>query len=185
MEANERMKNKVVELECKINQGPRKRQEIIKNLERQFEYLEKIQPTKSLPHTTKTKLRHEFFYKPPSIQNDNDKGDVKFIEEDETKPILTMLNPNLINYNSLTVSPFLKYFTVHIPYTNAKTFIDDLVPNHVGEKKLNSIDGVRTRRMTKKKKSDMGKPKEPKKEWKLIEKAVPHKKSLSLSLAPD
>ncbi|GJS83420.1 hypothetical protein Tco_0749961 [Tanacetum coccineum] len=41
-EANERIKNQVVELERKINQGLRNRQAIIENLEMQFEYLEKI-----------------------------------------------------------------------------------------------------------------------------------------------
>ncbi|GJZ72254.1 hypothetical protein Tco_0636105 [Tanacetum coccineum] len=60
-EANERMKNQVVELERKINQGLRNCQAIIQNLERQIESLkEKIQPTKSLPHTTNNKPRHEF-----------------------------------------------------------------------------------------------------------------------------
>ncbi|GJR37990.1 hypothetical protein Tco_1213674 [Tanacetum coccineum] len=38
-EATKRMKNQVVELENQINQGLRNRQAIIKNLERQFEYL--------------------------------------------------------------------------------------------------------------------------------------------------
>ncbi|GJZ45412.1 hypothetical protein Tco_0593008 [Tanacetum coccineum] len=36
IEANERMKNRVVELENRINQGLRNRQAIIENLERQF-----------------------------------------------------------------------------------------------------------------------------------------------------
>ncbi|GJU69045.1 reverse transcriptase domain-containing protein [Tanacetum coccineum] len=50
-EANERMKNYVAELERKINQGLRNCQAIIKNLERQFEFLDKeIQHSKSLPH---------------------------------------------------------------------------------------------------------------------------------------
>ncbi|GKE05980.1 reverse transcriptase domain-containing protein [Tanacetum coccineum] len=82
-EANERMKDQVVKLENRINQGLRNRQAIIENLERQFKYLKKIQPIKSLPHTTNIKPRHEFVYKPPSNRNENDKGDVKFIEEDE------------------------------------------------------------------------------------------------------
>ncbi|GKA18766.1 hypothetical protein Tco_0698681 [Tanacetum coccineum] len=86
-----------------------------------------------------------------------------------------MPNPNLINSNSPTVSPYLKDCTVHIPYTNAKTFADDVLPNHVGDKELKSIDGVGTGRMTKKeKKKYMGLPKEPNKEWKLNDKAVPH-----------
>ncbi|GKC51290.1 reverse transcriptase domain-containing protein, partial [Tanacetum coccineum] len=50
---------------------------IIQGLKRQFEYLEKIQQTKSLPCSINTKLRHEFVYKPPFIRNKNDKGDVK------------------------------------------------------------------------------------------------------------
>ncbi|GJR75777.1 hypothetical protein Tco_0088142 [Tanacetum coccineum] len=36
----------------------------------------KNQPTKSLPRTINTKLRHEFVYKPPLIRNENDKDDV-------------------------------------------------------------------------------------------------------------
>ncbi|GJU43386.1 hypothetical protein Tco_1200652 [Tanacetum coccineum] len=174
MEANERMKNHVVELERKINQGLRNRQAIIKNLERQFEFLEKkILRIKSIPRTTNTKPRHEFVYKPPSTRNENDKGDIEFIEEDEIKPIPTMPNPSLINSNSPTVSPFLKDCTVHIPYMNAKTFADDVLPNHVGDKELKSYYGVGNGRMTKKEKDDKGMPKEPNKEWKLNEKVVP------------
>ncbi|GKA27044.1 hypothetical protein Tco_0713212 [Tanacetum coccineum] len=56
-EANERIKNQVVELENQINQGLRNRQEIIKNLEIQFKYLKKTQQTKSFPRSTNTKLR--------------------------------------------------------------------------------------------------------------------------------
>ncbi|GKD70877.1 hypothetical protein Tco_1324967 [Tanacetum coccineum] len=155
----------MVELERKINQGLRNCQAIIENLERQFKYLEKTQQTKSLPHTTNTKPRHEFVYKPPLIQNENDKGDVKFIDEDAINPILTMSNPNQINSNSPTVIPFLKDCTVHISYTNAKTFVDDVLTNHVGDKELKSINGVGTGRMTKEiKKDDMGLSKEPNKE---------------------
>nr|GEV90150.1 reverse transcriptase domain-containing protein [Tanacetum cinerariifolium] len=76
MEANERMKNQMVELERKINQGLRNRQAIIENFERQFKYLETIQPTESLSRTTNTKQRQEFVYTPPSIQNENDKDTV-------------------------------------------------------------------------------------------------------------
>ncbi|GKC09935.1 hypothetical protein Tco_1001545 [Tanacetum coccineum] len=47
-----------------------------------------------------------------------------------------MPNPSLSNSNSSTVSPFLKDSTVHIPYTNAKTFADDVFPNHVGNKEV-------------------------------------------------
>nr|GEX30262.1 reverse transcriptase domain-containing protein [Tanacetum cinerariifolium] len=115
MKSNKRMKDQVVKLERQINQGLRNRKAIIENLERQFEYLEKIQSTKSLPHTTNTKPRHEFVYKPPSIHNENDNGTVKFVNEDEIKPILTMPNPNPIKSNSLTVSPFLKDCTMLIP----------------------------------------------------------------------
>ncbi|GJW99239.1 hypothetical protein Tco_0181047 [Tanacetum coccineum] len=103
--ANERMKNQVVELENQINQGLRNHQAIIQNLERQFEF---FFPTETLPPAINTKPRHEIVYKIPSIQNNNDKGDVKFIEEEETEPNLTMPNPNLIMSNSLTVSPLLK-----------------------------------------------------------------------------
>ncbi|GJR21843.1 reverse transcriptase domain-containing protein [Tanacetum coccineum] len=68
--------------------------------------------------------------------------DVEFIEEDEIKPIQTMPNPNPIMSNSPTVSPFLKDCIVHIPYTNAKTFADVVLPNHVSDNELKSIDGV-------------------------------------------
>nr|GEV63832.1 hypothetical protein [Tanacetum cinerariifolium] len=81
-EANVRMRDRVVDLERQIDQGLRNRQAIIENLERQFEYLDKIQPTKSLPHAINTKPRHEFVYKPPFVRNMNNKGDVKFIKEE-------------------------------------------------------------------------------------------------------
>ncbi|GJW02212.1 hypothetical protein Tco_1561068 [Tanacetum coccineum] len=150
-EANERMKNQVVELERQITQGLRNRQAIIENLERKVKYLnEKIQPTKSLPRTTNSKPRHEFVYKPPSIQNKNDKGNVKFIKHEEIEPIPTVPNPNPIISNSPTVPPFLKDCTVHISYTNAKTFADDVLLNRVGGEELNSIDGVGNRVLTKK-----------------------------------
>ncbi|GJS65588.1 hypothetical protein Tco_0680152 [Tanacetum coccineum] len=137
--ANERMKNQVVELENQINQGLRNHQAIIQNLERQFEFL---LPTEILPPATNTKPRHEIVYKIFSIRNDNDKGDVKFIEEEETKPNPTMLNPNLIMSNSPTVSPFLKDCTVHIPYTQEKVFKHDEISNHVGDKELISFVGI-------------------------------------------
>ncbi|GKC39895.1 hypothetical protein Tco_1052279, partial [Tanacetum coccineum] len=124
----------------------------------------------SLPHTENAKPRHEFFYKQPSIQNENDKGDVEAIEENEIKPIPTMPNLKPIMSNSLTVSHFLKDCTVHIPYTNAKMFANDLLMNHVGDEELNEIDGVGNGRMTKKERDDNGVPKEPNKEWKLNEK---------------
>nr|GEV13054.1 hypothetical protein [Tanacetum cinerariifolium] len=124
-----------------------------------------------------TKPRHEFVYKPPSIRNDNDNGDVNFIEEDEIKPIPAILNPNPIMYNSLTISPSLKDCIAHNPYTNAKTFTNDVLPNHVGGKEFKSINGVRIRRMKKKEKNDYGVPKELYKEWKLNEKVVPQNKN--------
>nr|GEZ56754.1 hypothetical protein [Tanacetum cinerariifolium] len=86
-----------------------------------------------------------------------DQGDVKAIKEDETEPIPTRPNPNPITSNSPTLPPFLKDCTVHIPYTNAKTFADIVLPNHVGDEELNSTDGVRTGKMTKK--NDMILPK--------------------------
>ncbi|GJY11590.1 hypothetical protein Tco_0380899 [Tanacetum coccineum] len=72
----------------------------------------------------------------------------------------------------------LKDYTVHIPYTNAKTFSDDVLLNHVGGEELKSIDGVGTGRMKKKEKSDNCVPKEPNKEWKMNEKVVPHKENI-------
>nr|GEX78189.1 hypothetical protein [Tanacetum cinerariifolium] len=65
IEANEDIKNKVVELESLINQGLRNYQAIIEDLERQFEFLEKkIQRIKPLPYTIKPKsiqkLRKEY-----------------------------------------------------------------------------------------------------------------------------
>ncbi|GKE21365.1 hypothetical protein Tco_1432877 [Tanacetum coccineum] len=136
METNERMKNHVVELERKIKQGLRNHQAVIENLERQFEFLE----NKFLPRTTNTKPRHEFVYKPPSIRNENDKGDVRFIEEDAINPIPTKPKPNPIMSNSPTVPPFREDCTVHILYTNAKTFADDVFLNNIGDKKLKLIE---------------------------------------------
>ncbi|GKE58264.1 hypothetical protein Tco_1497449 [Tanacetum coccineum] len=178
-EANEKMKDQMVELEHQINQGLRNRQAIIENLERQFEFLDKkIERSESLPRTTNTKPRHEFVYKTPSIRTENDIGDVKFVEEDKIKPNPTMPNPKPIMSNSPTVLPFLKDCTVHILYTNAKTFVDDVLPNHVGDEEFKSIVGIR--RITKKEieKDDNGVPKEPNKEWKLNEKAVPSNRDI-------
>ncbi|GJS74431.1 hypothetical protein Tco_0707272 [Tanacetum coccineum] len=81
------------------------------------------------------------------------KGDVKFFEEDKIKPNPTMPNLNPINSNPPTVSPFLKDFTM-LTYTNAKTFANVVLPNHVGDKDLKSIDGVGNRVLTKKEKDD-------------------------------
>ncbi|GJV96256.1 hypothetical protein Tco_1547833 [Tanacetum coccineum] len=66
--------------------------------------------------------------------------------------------------------------TLDIPYTNAKTFADDVLLNHVGDEELKSFDGVGIRRMTKKEKNGLGLPKEPNKEWKQNEKVVPTNK---------
>ncbi|GJW85021.1 reverse transcriptase domain-containing protein, partial [Tanacetum coccineum] len=139
MKANERTKNQVVELENQINQGLRNHQAIIQNLERQFEFL---LPTKTLSLPTNTKPRHEIVYNIPSIQNDNDKGDVKFIKEEETETNPTMPNQNLIMSISPTVSPFLKDCTVHILYTQEKVFEHDEISNHVGDKELISFVGI-------------------------------------------
>nr|GEY37505.1 hypothetical protein [Tanacetum cinerariifolium] len=106
----------------------------------------------------------------------------KILEDKEnvTEPFPTLPNPQPINSNSPTVSPFLKECTVHIPYMNAKMFTDVVLPNHVGNKELKSNVGFGTRRMTKKmiEKNDMGLPNEPNKEWKLNEKVVSHNKEV-------
>ncbi|GKE56077.1 hypothetical protein Tco_1495262, partial [Tanacetum coccineum] len=108
--------------------------------------------TESPHHTTNTKPKHEIFYKPPSIRNANDKGDVEFIEEDKVKPIPTMPSLKLINSNSPTVSPFLKDYTVHILYTQGimkeNVFEKDVLSNDVGDIELKSIDGIGIGRMT-------------------------------------
>nr|GEZ21390.1 hypothetical protein [Tanacetum cinerariifolium] len=99
-------------------------------------------------------------------------GNVKVIEEDETEPIPTMSNRSLIQSNSPTVSPFLKDSTMHIPYTNANTFANDVLANHVGDKELNSIDGIGIGVLRKKeiKKDKVGLLKEHNKEWEMNEK---------------
>ncbi|GJX60903.1 hypothetical protein Tco_0292293 [Tanacetum coccineum] len=183
-EANECMKNQVVELENQINQGSRNHQAIIQNLKRSFEHFVKIQPSKSLPHTTNTKPRHEFVYKPPSIQNDDNQGDVKFIEVDETQPVPTMPNLDPIEANSPTVSPFPKDCTVHIPYTDAKTFADAVLLNHVGEKEFKSIvgDGIGVLTKKKIKKNDIGLSKKLVMEWNVERRIDEWEKSQNLSL---
>ncbi|GKD97263.1 hypothetical protein Tco_1381160 [Tanacetum coccineum] len=70
-----------------------------------------------------------------------------------------------------------KDFTVHIPYTNVKTFADVVLPSHVGDKELRYVNGVGTGKMTKKEMDDNGATKEPNKERKLNEKAVPRKEN--------
>ncbi|GJW09602.1 hypothetical protein Tco_1575429 [Tanacetum coccineum] len=117
-------------------------------------------PQNKMPHTsryfklpktlTKEMMREMMTRKMEANERMEDQGDVKFIEEDEIKHIPTISNLNLINSNSPTLSSFLKDCTMHIPYTNAKTFADDSLPNHVGDKELSLIDGVGTRKMTKK-----------------------------------
>lgn len=113
MAENESMKNQVEELERQIDQGKRNHQAIIQDMEEKQE----VHRNESLPHTTDSNPRHEFVYKPPPIRNEHDKGDVEFIEEDETESIPTMPNPNQIISSSPTVSPFLEDCTVHIPTT--------------------------------------------------------------------
>nr|GEX24069.1 hypothetical protein [Tanacetum cinerariifolium] len=127
----------------------------------------KNQPSKSLPRTTNTKPRHEFIYKPPSIRNNYNKGDVKFNEVDETQSVPTMPNPNPIEANSPTISHFPKGCTVHIPYTDAKMFADVVLLNHVGEKEFKLIvgDGIGVLTKKKIKKNDMGLSKKPAIEW--------------------
>ncbi|GKC85107.1 hypothetical protein Tco_1140824 [Tanacetum coccineum] len=68
--------------------------------------------------------------------------------------------------------------TMHIPYTNVKTFANEVLANHVGDKELKSFDGIRTGRMTKKENNDNGATKEPNKEWKLNKKAISHNKEV-------
>ncbi|GJU79165.1 hypothetical protein Tco_1276235 [Tanacetum coccineum] len=80
----------------------------------------------------------------PQSRNENDKGDVEFIEEDK--------------------------YTQGIMKENV--FEKDVLSNDVGDMELKSIDGIGIGRMTNKeiKKDDKGMLKEPKKEWKLNEK---------------
>nr|GEU29208.1 retrotransposon protein, putative, Ty1-copia subclass [Tanacetum cinerariifolium] len=101
-----------------------------------------------------------FLYKTPNkaFKILEDKVNVKAIKEEEINSIPTVPNPKPINFNSPTVSPFLKDYTVHIIYTNVKTFVDDVLPNLVGDKELKSSDVIGNGSMTKKKikKDDMG-----------------------------
>ncbi|GKC43735.1 hypothetical protein Tco_1061457 [Tanacetum coccineum] len=154
---NELMKNRVVELENQINQGLRNHQAIIQNLERQFKFL---LSTNTFPPATNMKPRHEIVYNIPSIRNDIEKGEVKFIEEEETKPNPTMPNPNLIMSNSSNVSLFLKDCTVHIPYTQEKVFEHDEISNHVGDKELISFVGIENE-VSKRNIKDTENPKRP------------------------
>ncbi|GJR94563.1 reverse transcriptase domain-containing protein [Tanacetum coccineum] len=108
------------------------------NMKNQF-LEKKIQRTNFLPDTTKPKSGQDVVdgvYKPPSNRNENDKGDVEFIKENETQPIPIIQNSKLINSNSLTVSPFLKDCTMHIPYTHDKKFKHDVLSNHVRGRSL-------------------------------------------------
>ncbi|GJV57448.1 hypothetical protein Tco_1458453 [Tanacetum coccineum] len=68
-----------------------------------------------------------------------------------------MPNPDPIEANSPTISPFPKDCTVHIPYTDAKTFADIVLLNQVGEKETRLIvgDGIRVLTKKKIKKNDM------------------------------
>ncbi|GKA45190.1 hypothetical protein Tco_0737986 [Tanacetum coccineum] len=78
IEANERMKNQVVELKRKINQGLRNRQAIIENLERQFDYLEKIQRTESLPRGCSRAYSN---HAKPILSNSNSKTVSPFLKD--------------------------------------------------------------------------------------------------------
>ncbi|GJS55718.1 hypothetical protein Tco_0629080 [Tanacetum coccineum] len=62
--------------------------------------------------------------------------------------------------------------------TKEKEFEKDVLLNNVGDNELKLIDCFGTERMTKKKKDDNDIPKEPNKEWKLNEKAVPCKENV-------
>ncbi|GKA79889.1 hypothetical protein Tco_0786485 [Tanacetum coccineum] len=62
-----------------------------------------------------------------------------------------MPNSNPIEGNSPTISPFPKDSTMHIPYTDANTFADVVLLNHVGEKEFKSIVGDGIGVLTKKK----------------------------------
>ncbi|GKB65691.1 hypothetical protein Tco_0921877 [Tanacetum coccineum] len=61
-----------------------------------------------------------------------------------------------------------------------QTFADDVLLNHVGDKELKSYDDVGIGRMTRKKieKDENGMSKEPNKDWKPNEKAVPYNKEV-------
>ncbi|GKA28959.1 hypothetical protein Tco_0931281 [Tanacetum coccineum] len=118
----------------------RNRQAIIENLKRQFKYLEKTQHTKSLPRTINTKLRHEIVYKPPSVGNENDKGDVKAIKDDENEPIPTVPNPSRIKSNSPTE---LKSTDGVGNRVLAKKEKDDVAGNGGGCLEVKSIDLTR------------------------------------------
>ncbi|GJY85349.1 hypothetical protein Tco_0499375 [Tanacetum coccineum] len=71
-----------------------------------------------------------------------------------------MSNPNLITSNSPTVSPFLKDYTVHIPYTQEKVFKHDEISNHVGDKELISFVGIENE-VSKRNIEDTKNPKRP------------------------
>ncbi|GKA40745.1 hypothetical protein Tco_0733338 [Tanacetum coccineum] len=94
-----------------------------------------------------------------------------------------MPNPNPIEANSPTVSPFPKDCTMHIPYTDAKMFADVVSLNHVGEKEFKSIvgDGIGVLTKKKIKKNDMGLSKEPVMEWNMERKINEWEKSQNLS----
>ncbi|GJR14690.1 hypothetical protein Tco_0797342 [Tanacetum coccineum] len=169
MEANDDMTNQVVELERQIMQELRNHQAMIKDLERQFEYFqEKSRRTTSLPRTINTKPRHEFVYKPPSNQNEINKGDVLFIKEDEIEHIPTMPKPNPIMSNSPSVSPILKGSNMHTPYTQENVFEHNEISNHVGDKELISFGGIGNE-VLKGTMEDLVKPKGPNVSTSLVE----------------
>ncbi|GJS79334.1 hypothetical protein Tco_0729215 [Tanacetum coccineum] len=94
-----------------------------------------------------------------------------------------MPNPNPIEANSPTVLPFPKDYTVHIPYTDAKTFADVVLLNHIGEKEFKSIvgDGIGVLTKKKIKKNDMGLSKESAMKWNMERKIDKWEKSQNLS----
>ncbi|GJR14676.1 hypothetical protein Tco_0797328 [Tanacetum coccineum] len=63
-----------------------------------------------------------------------------------------------------TISPFLKDNTMHIPYTKAKTFADDVLMNQVGDEEFKLSDGIEVLVEKEIKKNDNGVPKELNKE---------------------
>ncbi|GKA20177.1 hypothetical protein Tco_0700166 [Tanacetum coccineum] len=94
-----------------------------------------------------------------------------------------MPNPNPIEANSPTVSPFPKDCIVHILYTDVKIFADIILLNHIGEKEFKLIvgDGIRVLTKKKIKKKDMGLSKEPAMKWNTERKIDEWEKSQNLS----
>ncbi|GJV16711.1 peptidase C48, SUMO/sentrin/Ubl1 [Tanacetum coccineum] len=98
-----------------------------KNMKNQF-LEKKIQRTNFLPDTTKPKSGQDVVdgvYKPPSNRNENDKGDVEFIKENETQPIPIIQNSKLINSNSPTGEEFNKFDGIGIGGLKEKEIKND------------------------------------------------------------